>query len=210
MISPSIPTLSDSRRCDEHYQIIFTACAFRMAAIQKLSAYQSAAPICFPNKPSVNFIDNRLCQTDPKFQSMTGIYEPTLDLYVPNHDSLQLNSREQLFKDAIQSFLGSKKGSKVSFDRSQHLTWEDVLKEVKLTQDKYQGRTDGGILPDLRGKLRSFSNHTGAVESWMKLLPTQSWQGSLVCGGLTIVLKVSRSNFPRLNECKVENIKGRT
>lgn len=80
---------------------------------------------------------------------------------------------------------------KVHFDPAQHFTWSDVLQEVENTQSRYQGNGDKGVLRSMREKLRSFQENTERVEGWLKLLPTESWQGSLVCGGIKLILTVS-------------------
>lgn len=168
-----------------------------------LKAVERRPLVRFVDSAPVNFIDNLLAKADPKFGHINGSYDPASESYVTVADAtlagtsaVSTRDSQKSFELAIRSYLETRKGARVVFDFSKHHTWEHVLAEVKATQDEYQGVAAKGIIGHMRERLRSFGDRAGVVESWLKILPSASWQGSLVCGGIKIVLQVRQCSFP--------------
>lgn len=164
-----------------------------------ISTTWSATAFHFEDDEVVNFVDNHLSDVHPKFEPLRRDEKPcefgpkqgSRSTENEGLKSADLHSREDDFKEAMLSYLQSSKGQKLRFDIAQHFEWVDVLEEVKTTQERYNGAGKEGILGSMRGKLRSFDSCAGRIESWLKFVPSDAWQFSLVCGGIKLVLKVS-------------------
>ena len=159
----------------------------------------------FQDERTLEFIDGELPRTHPKFRNITGQYDHVLDTFLPTDDTAstvledakvpdaQIAKRTEAFKQALKTFTPSNAGSSVAFDETKQVTWSDVLDEVKKTQDEYDAKADRdkGLIASMRGRLRSFDRVADRVEPWLQLAPSESWQGSLICGGIKVILQVS-------------------
>lgn len=150
-------------------------------------------------QPTQDFLDNRLAAADPVFSPYTDSSGPCAqpavatvhDRQCPLESSLALKSDD--FRSAVAAFDQSRNGKDSgALDLVQASSWTDVIRQVEIAQRQYEGSATSGFLGSLRGRLRSFGDYKEPVEAWLELLPSQSWQGSLVCGGVVIVFKVSR------------------
>ena len=73
--------------------------------------------------------------------------------------------------------------------RSLH-TWDEVIKHVEAARHDYKGVEKEGTLTSIRSGLRNFYTAAPAIQAWLKLLPSTSIYGSILCGGITIILEV--------------------
>lgn len=164
----------------------------------------NAPQIRITARPADDFVDNRLGAVDPIFNAHNAALLPPSNAY---HNSLlaqhtppgdvdqgldsALDDRSQQFLSAVAAYGQSQtgKGSR-ALDLVKSSSWSDVLNQVEAAQRQYEGATKNGFLGNLRGRLRKFGECAAPVEAWLKLLPGQSWQASLVCGGVLIILKV--------------------
>ena len=69
-------------------------------------------------------------------------------------------------------------------------TWRDVIAEVEIARSKYKGAEKAGIKRKIGNGWKSFISAAPAIEAWLALLPNNSLYGSVLCGGLTIILEV--------------------
>lgn len=155
-------------------------------------------------RPVDDFVDNRLNAVDPIFNKHNGalLQASATDVTtllaqqnqpVSNIQSIDsaLDDRSQQFLSAVAAYGQSQTGKdSKALDLVKSSSWSDVLHQVEAAQRQYEGATKNGFLGTLRGRLRKFGECAVPVEAWLKLLPGQSWQGSLVCGGVLIILKV--------------------
>lgn len=156
------------------------------------------------SRPADDFVDNRLSEVDPVFTSHVGSQKyacqrDASDSFARRkvHDSFaqvldrNLEIQPKQFRNVVAAYEQSKngKGSK-AIDLVNSSSWPDVLNQVEATKQQYNGATRNGFLGSLRARFRKLGDHTTPIEAWLKLLPSGSWQGSLICGGVVIVLKV--------------------
>ncbi|WPH01352.1 Hypothetical protein R9X50_00419400 [Acrodontium crateriforme] len=154
--------------------------------------------------PSIDFIDNRLANTDPKFVNITGRYDPASQNYVAptppgsaidTFNASSVQQQKTSFEAAIRKYYESRQGSKLpsvfSTLKTTGFSWDDVIAQANEAEEQYQGLVKKGIVGNLRGRLRNFSKHTDAVKMWMDLLPSDGWQASLACGGIKVVLQAA-------------------
>lgn len=157
-------------------------------------------------QPANDFVDNRLSAVDSVFAICAGNPSSKLQTQTVTADNgstsepnetilvsdVALNDQSQQFLSAVAAYEQSRhgKGSK-ALELVDSSSWSDVLTQVERVQRQYEGAVKTGFLGSLRGRLRSFGECKAPVEAWLKLLPSQSWQGSLVCGGVMIVVNVS-------------------
>lgn len=153
-----------------------------------------------------DFVDNRLSAVDPLFASGAGSANSQLQTQMVAADDnsismpdeatilsdVALNDQSQQFLSAVTAYEQSHNGKgSNALELVNSSSWSDVLNQVERVQRQYEGAVKTGFLGSLRGRLRSFGDCKAPVEAWLKLLPSQAWQGSLVCGGVMIVVNVS-------------------
>lgn len=73
------------------------------------------------------------------------------------------------------------------------------MKHVDEARTKYTGVRQEGNAKNIFHRLRTFQTTAPAIEAWLKLLPSTSIYGSIVCGGLTIILEVCSLNSLRFS-----------
>ena len=82
----------------------------------------------------------------------------------------------------------------LSIDWEHSHTWKDVLEEIDKVAES---RNDTSSLwGKVRKAFRSIGNNNKILDSWLKLLPTDSHYFSIVCGGLKLILGVRPSVSP--------------
>lgn len=131
----------------------------------------------------------------PAFADAGIRYNPNSDCFAAEiedeYDDAALIDSQKAFVDALEQFqqgVKTKYESKVNL-RAMH-TWKEVMEYADEARDKYTGLSKKGIVRKIDQKLKTFQTAAPAVEAWLKLLPSTSWYGSIICGGLTIVLEV--------------------
>lgn len=131
----------------------------------------------------------------PAFADAGIRYNPNSDCFAAEiedeYDDAALVDSQRAFVNALEQFqqgVKTKYESKVDL-RAMH-TWKEVMEYADEARDKYTGVSKKGIVRKIDQKLKTFQTAAPAVEAWLKLLPSTSWYGSIICGGLTIVLEV--------------------
>ena len=101
----------------------------------------------------------------------------------------------QAFKDELQDFMeGAPLSNTVDTDLIDSCTWDDVMKQVEIARKEYQGIDKNGIMKSIHTTgFNGFAATALAIEQWLHLLPSTSIYGSVVCGGLTVILRVFRT-----------------
>lgn len=164
-------------------------------------------------QPANDFVDNRLGTVDPLFDRYVGTVgqgsgmhtftasarRDELDVLDGGRSDVALESQSRQFLSAAAAYEQSRNGKNSgAINLVESSSWTDVIAQAERSQRQYEGAVKSGFLGNLRGRFRSFKSCAAPVEAWLKLLPSQSWQGSLICGGMLIVLKVSMSPYYQL------------
>ncbi|KAK6434491.1 hypothetical protein LTR95_009327 [Oleoguttula sp. CCFEE 5521] len=95
---------------------------------------------------------------------------------------------------AVNSFNSSSQGQKLGCDPSDQLgsagsrDWPQIVDALEKSEQAYLRKNDSSRGARMRTWLRSFSRLEGTINSWIRLLPSESWQGSVLAGGLKIIL----------------------
>lgn len=77
-------------------------------------------------------------------------------------------------------------------DPNAEYTWSDVLCAHDNFAQERENVTSRGVKGFVYRNLRKFGDNSEIFQSWLKLLPTESHYLSVLCGGLTLILGVSR------------------
>jgi hypothetical protein len=159
-------------------------------------------------QPANDFVDNRLSTVDPHFARQISALPNVPNTYILSaptkqdkfHDAehgfeATLQSQSQHFLSAVEACGQSRNGrGSGAINLVESSSWADVVAQADKAQREYEGVVKTGFLENLRGRFRGFREFAAPVESWLELLPSQSWEGSLICGGVLIALKVCK--FP--------------
>lgn len=122
----------------------------------------------------------------------------TLRLTLSSSELFKLADEEKKrFSDALAEWESKVKPEhKTKVDIGQKHTWKEVLKAVddaKQSYDDPQGR-----LGWLRERLRKIGDKAGStaplLDGWLGLLPSESEYGSVICGGIKLILGVLKSS----------------
>lgn len=171
-----------------------------MALIEQPLPTPAIAPFAFKDDPVENFIDNGL--SVQKLVSVTAEHNLACAQYdadgaleiVSGEDvnSKRVEIEQKALKEALQSFTGSLPNAVTPYQQLEQANWKDVIDEIANVQKEYnsKGARDRGFVQAMRGRLRSFSKVSQRVDPWLQLLPSESWQGSLICGSIKVVLQV--------------------
>ena len=130
----------------------------------------------------------------PAFATNGIRYQPDNDCFAAEidgeYDDTVLIDSQKAFTKALEQFQqGMKYKSKVNL-RAMH-TWEEVIEYANEARDKYTGVSEEeGIVKKIDQRLKTFQTAAPAIQAWLKLLPSTTWFGSIICGGLTILLEV--------------------
>ncbi|KAI4155738.1 MAG: hypothetical protein L6R39_001190 [Caloplaca ligustica] len=107
------------------------------------------------------------------------------------YDEAALFDSQKAFADALQRFQeGIKPKYKSRVDLGAVHTWKEVMDYANEARNKYTGVQKRGIMKKIDHRLKTFQTAAPAIQAWLKLLPSTSIYGSVVCGGLTIILEV--------------------
>jgi hypothetical protein len=145
---------------------------------------------------SVDYTDNHVNGgLHRAFEGSGWMYNDEADLYIATADTSTdeeaLSDSQRAFSEALQEYeTEADPKYKTGIDLKAVHTWDEVIKEVETACDKYKGCGKEGIMTSIRCGLRNFHTAAPAIEAWLKLLPSTSIYGSVVCGGLTIILQV--------------------
>ena len=97
----------------------------------------------------------------------------------------------QAFKDELQKFMKTARLSNpIQKDLIDNCTWDDLIAQVDIAREEYRGIDKTGIMKSVQNGFKNFAAAAPAMEQWLHLLPSTSIYGSLVSGGLTIILRV--------------------
>ncbi|KAI4254830.1 MAG: hypothetical protein LQ352_002884 [Teloschistes flavicans] len=150
-----------------------------------------------PIKDSTAYAQNHVTEhLHPAFVDSGFKYDTDRDCFAAEfeetYDEAALLDGQQAFADALQQFqegIHSKYKSKV--DLSATHTWTEVIEYAEVARRKYIGVEQRGIARKVNNGLKKFQTAAPAIEAWLKLLPSTSWYGSIICGGLTIILEAA-------------------
>ena len=109
------------------------------------------------------------------------------------YDDKALFDCQEAFKNELQLYEdGADPKYRTGVDLMTPHTWADVMAEVETARRKYEGVGKKGIRKKIGNGWRNFISAAPAIEAWLQLLPNNSLYGSVLCGGLTIILEVRR------------------
>ncbi|KAF4545366.1 uncharacterized protein LTHEOB_5199 [Lasiodiplodia theobromae] len=146
------------------------------------------------------FVEERLPNVDSTLQSLPPAhFSDAVGQYLsddlPVVDDLEgtdrMRTEARLFQDAFKDFEHGL-GYETEFSKQKVMTWDDVLRIAESEAEAYKQKGDGeGLKANIRGLFRKFHKFRVPVETCIKLLPSISWETSLVCGGLTVILQAA-------------------
>ncbi len=112
------------------------------------------------------------------------------------YDEATLFDGQRAFADALEQFQqGVKPKYKSQIDLCAVHTWDEVIQYAEEARRKYTGVGGKGITKKIGHGLKIFQTAAPAIQAWLKLLPSTTWYGSILCGGLIIVLEVCSSSW---------------
>ena len=127
----------------------------------------------------------------------------------PIKDSPEVRNASENFLQAIEEFQGSsmfkdlKITPKVDCRQTNQASLADAIRSLEGAQSRYINVQDEGKRGRMRAWLRKFSDLDGTISSWIRLLPSESWQASLLTGGIKVLLTVSH-HCKRVCQIKAE------
>ena len=140
---------------------------------------------------TVNYIDKELHSA---FSDSGYSYDSETDRFSPENVAPHEDKEPfeyQAFKDELQKFMETAGlPNTIETDLIDSCTWDDVMKQVEIVREEYQGIDRTGIMKSIHTGFNGFAAAAPAIEQWLHLLPSTSIYGSVVCGGLTIILRV--------------------
>ena len=147
---------------------------------------------------SKDYIDNHVDEElHPGFSDPGFAYSSQKDCFaVPvREDSFRdddtLYSCQQRFAKALQEYEDNVDPKfRTGLELQKTYTWNDVLDQVEIARNEYNGVQKEGNKKSIRHGLRKFSTAAPAVEGWLKLLPEDSIYASIFCGGIRLILGV--------------------
>ena len=146
---------------------------------------------------TVNYIDKELHSA---FSDSGYSYDSETDRFSPENVASHEDKEPfeyQAFKDELQKFVETARPpNTIETDLIDNCTWDDVMKQVEIVREEYQGVDRIGIMKSIHTGFKGFAATAPAIEQWLHLLPSTSIYGSVVCGGLTIILRVFRNYDP--------------
>ncbi|KAL9041378.1 MAG: hypothetical protein Q9214_004132 [Letrouitia sp. 1 TL-2023] len=136
--------------------------------------------------PSLDYADNHVDQSLHPALSDSGItYSPNHDCFLDDSDHIDENALkedQQAFADALQQYEDSAPPKlKTGIDLRRTHDWQEVITQVEKARAEYKGMGKPGILRSIHGGFRSFTTAAPAIQAWLKLLPSTSWYGSILC-----------------------------
>lgn len=149
-----------------------------------------------PVKDAVAFAQRQVTEdVHPAFADTRLIYDQSNDCFATEaeevYDEAALFDGQRAFADALQQFQqGVKPKYKSQIDLCASHTWDEVIGYADEARRKYTGVVRKGIMRKIDHGLKTFQTAAPAIQAWLKLLPSTTWYGSILCGGLIIVLEV--------------------
>lgn len=153
-------------------------------------------PSSIPVKDSVAFAQSQVTEDiHPAFADAGLIYDQSNDRFATEaeevYDEAALFDGQRAFADALQQFQqGVKPKYKSHIDLCATHTWDEVIGHADEARRKYTGVGRKGVMKKIDHGLKTFQTAAPAIQAWLKLLPSTTWYGSILCGGLMIVLEV--------------------
>lgn len=150
---------------------------------------------------SVDYTDNHVNgDLHRAFEGSETMYNDETDSFIATADTFTdekaLSDSQRAFSEALQEYEKEADPKyKTGIDLTAIHTWDEVIEQVKTACDEYKGVGKEGIMTSIHCGLRNFRSAAPAIEAWLKLLPSTSIYGSVVCGGLTIILEVCLSSW---------------
>lgn len=149
-----------------------------------------------PIKDSAVYAQNYVTEgLHPAFAECRLSYESSSDSFIAElddtYDETALFDSQRAFAGALEKFqqeVQPKYKSKV--DLSVAHDWPEVMEYANKARSEYIGVGQKGIMKRIDHRLKTFQTAAPAMQAWLKLLPSTSIYGSVVCGGLTIILEV--------------------
>lgn len=142
---------------------------------------------------TVNHVDKELHSA---FSDSGYSYDSEADRFAPETVATNGNKEPfeyQEFKDELQKFTETARLSDtIRPDLIDNCTWDDLMEQVDIAREEYRGTDKKGIMKNIENGFKNFAAAAPAMEQWLHLLPSTSIYGSLVSGGITIILRVVR------------------
>ena len=160
--------------------------------------------------PAQEFVVNRVAvngATSMPLEDEGDIEE--LDPGQSTNETIHYSTEEDIhckqFTEVLQSFENSlPENLKTGFNIQSRHTWAEVISEAKCAEIKYNKKADKeSPFSRVRGLFRSLQSNSPAIQNWLSLLPSDSMYGSLICGGIKVILRAAT----RMDEIK-ESIVG--
>ncbi|KAL8811796.1 MAG: hypothetical protein Q9223_007454, partial [Gallowayella weberi] len=154
---------------------------------------QSTTPI----RDSAAFAQNHVTKDlHPALSDASIRYDTRHDCFAAEfegiYDEATLFDSQRAFADALEQFQrGVKPKYESSIDLVASHNWDEVIKCANEARSKYVGVDRKGIMKKIDNRLKTFQTAAPAIEAWLKLLPSTSTYGSVVCGGLTLILEAA-------------------
>ncbi|KAL9027570.1 MAG: hypothetical protein Q9196_003923 [Gyalolechia fulgens] len=148
-------------------------------------------------RDSAAFAKNRVTEDlHPAFGDSNTTYDMADDCFASNIDDVYgettLLDSQRAFADALERFqqgVKPKYQSKIELHAKHN--WNEVIECANEARNDYKGVGRKGIVKKIDHRLKSFQTAAPAIQAWLKLLPSTSMYGSVVCGGLTIILEAA-------------------
>ena len=150
-----------------------------------------------PIKDSATYAKDHVTEDlHPAFANSGLRYDNARDCFAAESEDIYneaaLFDSQKAFADALKQFQqGVKPKYKSQIDLCATHTWNEVMEYADQARNEYTGVGQKGIMKKITHGQKTFQTAAPAIEAWLKLLPSTSIYGSIVCGGLTIILEVS-------------------
>ena len=154
-----------------------------------------------PMKESVRYAGERVtANLHPAFADAGVSYDPNVGCFTTEpedaYDEAALFDGRRAFADALEEFQKAVEPRYRSHvDLQATHTWGEVLEQVDEARNRYTGVRQDGIVKKINNRLKTFQTAAPAIQAWLQLLPSTSIYGSVVCGGLTIILEVGDAAY---------------
>ncbi|KAL8973432.1 MAG: hypothetical protein Q9197_002331 [Variospora fuerteventurae] len=157
-------------------------------------------------KDSVAYAENHVTEDlHPAFSEIGIRFNTRTDSFTTEYnepyDEAALLDSEKAFVDALDQF---QQGVKPKYQSQIHLrethSWDEVIKFANDARDEYTGVDKTGVAKKINERLRTFQTAAPAIQAWLKLLPSTSTYGSVVCGGFTIILEQAAVRLRQLRK----------
>lgn len=129
-------------------------------------------------EPPVAFLNNHITEVNGKFAELQPIYSPERDKFIeatdkaliPIEETEEMRRQQKLFLESVEKFEKSNKGvdTGIRLQTSAVHTWDDVIKQLKRMEDKYNNLKDVSVLDRTRSCLRQMSHWRKPCERWLQ------------------------------------------